>query len=158
MLYFWSEYTFIISILAWFIFEKLKNKSKILKAEGLVKNYITYMKHIKIQWCHMGVIFMSKHLKWQRLQCAHILSLIMHFHNGNVYCAVVLSVHISIFLTNKQMKNMKKQHPQLGFTFITSLNVLMLMIELHWKTRKYVTRVNNNLHQINLQKYTPEKS
>ena len=28
-------------------------------------------------------------------------------------------------------KNMKKQHPQLGFTFITSLDVVLLMVEFH---------------------------
>ena len=63
-----------------------------------------------------------------------------------------------IFLTKKKRKNMKKQHPQLGFTFITSLDVVLLMGEFHWKTRKYVTCVTKNLHQINLQKYTPEKN
>ena len=28
-------------------------------------------------------------------------------------------------------KNMKKQHPQLGFIFITSLDVVLLMVESH---------------------------
>ena len=28
-------------------------------------------------------------------------------------------------------KNMKKQHPQLGFTFITSLDVVQFMLEIH---------------------------
>ena len=28
-------------------------------------------------------------------------------------------------------KNMKKQHPQLGFTFTTSLDVVLLMVEFH---------------------------
>ena len=66
----------------------------------------------------MEVIFMPKHQIWKMRQCAHILSLSMHFHTGNVYCNAVLTVLVSIFLTNKQLKNMKKQHPQLGFTFI----------------------------------------
>ena len=128
------------------------------KSEVLVRKHITYIQRIKIQWCHMGVIFMPKHQIRQILQCAHILSLIMHFHTGNVYFDAVLTVHVSIFLTKKQLKNMKKQHPQLGFTFTTSLDVVLLMVELHWRTRKYVTCVNKNLHQIHLQKYTPEKS
>ena len=55
-------------------------------------------------------------------------------------------------------KNMKKQHPQLGFTFITSLDVVLLMVEFQRNTKTYVTFVNKNLHQITLQKYTPEKS
>ena len=94
----------------------------------------------------------------QKLQCAHILSLIMHCNTGNEYCGVVLTVHVSIFLTKKHIKNTKKQHLQLGLTFITSLHVVLLMVESHLMTRKYVTCVNNNLHQITLQKYTPEKS
>ena len=28
-------------------------------------------------------------------------------------------------------KNMKKQHPQLGFTFITLLDVVLIMVEFH---------------------------
>ena len=28
-------------------------------------------------------------------------------------------------------KNMKKQNPQLGFTFITSLDVVLIMVEFH---------------------------
>ena len=79
----------------------------------------------------MGVIFIPKDLIWQRLTCAHILSLIINFRTENVYCGVVLTVHVSIFLTKKQIKNMKKQHPQLGFTFITSLDVVLLMVEFH---------------------------
>ena len=52
-------------------------------------------------------------------------------------------------------ENMKKQHPQLCFTFITSLHVVLFMVELHWG-KKYVTCVNKNLNQMNLEKYTPE--
>ena len=65
------------------------------------------------------------------LKCAHILSLIMHFHTANVYCGAVPTVLVSILLTKKQLKNMNKQHPQLGFTFITSLDIVMLMVEFH---------------------------
>ena len=83
----------------------------------------------------MGVIFMPKYLIWQRQKIAHILSLIMHFHTGNIYCGVMMNVHKSIFLTKKQIKNMNKQHPRLGFTFITSLDVVVLMVEFHWKTK-----------------------
>ena len=106
----------------------------------------------------MEVIFMPKHQIWQMLQCAHILSLSMHFHTENVYCGAVLTVLVSIFLTKKQIKKIKKQHPQSGFTFITSLNVLLLIVEFHRKTKRYATCVIKNLPQINLQKYTPEKS
>ena len=53
---------------------------------------------------------------------------------------------------------MTKLHPQLGFTFITSLDVVLFMVGFHWETRTFVPCVNKNLHQINLQKYTPEKN
>ena len=43
--------------------KKLKYQSQ---NEGLVKNQISYMKHIKIESCHMGVIFMPKHMIWKR--------------------------------------------------------------------------------------------
>ena len=79
----------------------------------------------------MEVIFMPKHQILQMLQCAHILSLSMQFHTGNVYCDAVLTVLVSIFLTKKQLKNMKKQHPQLGFTFITSSDVVLFMVDFH---------------------------
>ena len=37
-----------------------------------------------------------------------------------------------INLTDQETdKNMTKQHPQLGFTFITSLDIVMIMVELH---------------------------
>ena len=140
------------------IWKNSNTKSKMLKIQGLVKKKITYMKQIKIQWFHMDVIFMPKHLIWRRIQGVYIPSLIMHSHTGNVYCGVVLTVNISIFLTKKQITSFKKQHPQFGFTFITSLHVVLLMVEFHWKTKKYVTCVNKNFQQMYLQKYTPEKS
>ena len=148
------------SLLSW-CDRYLKNatiKSKMLKAEVLVRKHIIYIQHKKIQWCHMGVIFMSQHQICQMLQCAHILILSMHCHTGNVYCGAVLTVLVSIFLTKKQLKKRTKLHPKLGFTVTTSLDVLLLMVEFHWKTRKYVTCVNKNIYQINLQKYKPEKS
>ena len=74
---------------------------------------------------------MPKPLIWKRLKFAHILSLIMHFHTKNVYCGAVPNVHVSIFLAKKQIKSMKKKHPQLGFIFITSLDIVLLMVEFH---------------------------
>ena len=106
----------------------------------------------------MDVIFIPNHLIWKRLQCVHIFSMIMHFHTGNVYLDAVLTVHVSIFLTKKQIISFQTQQPQLGFTFITSLRVVMIMVEFHRETREYVTYVNKNLHHTNLQKYTPENN
>ena len=79
---------------------------------------------------------MPKHMIWQMLQCAHILSLIMHFHTGNVYYGAVPNVHVSIFLTKIKIISIHKKHPQYGFTFITSLDVVILMVEFHSKRKK----------------------
>ena len=57
----------------------------------------------------MDVIFMPKHWIWKRLQCAHILSLLMHFHSENMYCSAVLTVHVSIFLNKKKIIGIKKK-------------------------------------------------
>ena len=105
----------------------------------------------------MGVIFMPKHMIWQIQQFKLILIMIMHSHTGNVYYGAVATVHV-LKSPNNLKKNMRKQHHQLGFTFITSLDVVLLMGELHRNTRKYVTCVNKNIYQINLQKYTLENN
>ena len=76
----------------------------------------------------MGVIFMPNNLIWQTLKYVHIHSHIMHNHTGNVYYDAVMTVHVSIFLTKKQIISIHTQHPQLGFTFITSLRVVLLMV------------------------------
>ena len=131
--------------------DKIQNSQSRRYGEKSHHIYETY----KIQWLYTGVIFMPKHMIYQRLKCTHILSLIVHFHTGNVYCGSVPNVHVSIFLTKKQIISIQKQHPQLGFTFITSLDVVLLMVEFHWKTRTYVTCVNKNLYGINIQKCTP---
>ena len=64
-------------------------------------------------------------------QCAHILSLIMHFHTGNVYCGAVPIVLVLISLNTKQQKDTNKQHSKIGFIFTTSLDVVLLMAEFH---------------------------
>ena len=61
------------------------------------------------------------------------------------YCDVMMTIHVSIFLTKKQIISIQKQHPQFGFAFIASLHVVVLMVEFHLKTIKYVICVNNNL-------------
>ena len=83
------------------IWKNSRIKVKILKTEGLARKHIMYIQHIKIQWCHMGVIFMPNNLIWKMQQYALILILIMHLHTGNFYRGAVTNVHISIFLTNK---------------------------------------------------------
>ena len=79
----------------------------------------------------MEVIFMPQHQIWKMRHGAHILNLSMHFHTGTVYCDAVLTVLVSIFLTKKQLKKMTKQHPQLGFIFITSSDVVLFIVDFY---------------------------
>ena len=74
---------------------------------------------------------MPNNMIWQRLQYAHILNLIINYHTGNMYNGDVPNFHVSILLTKKQIISIKKQHLQLGFTFITSLDVVLIMVEFH---------------------------
>ena len=69
----------------------------------------------------MYVIFMPKHLLWQRPQCVHILSLIMNFHTVNMYCSAVITVRVSIFLTDRQIISIQKQHVRSTDNGITPL-------------------------------------
>ena len=43
--------------------------------------------------------------------------MIMHCNTGNMYFNAVLTVHVSIFLTKKQIISIQTQHPQYGFTW-----------------------------------------
>ena len=104
------------SLLSWrdSYLKKPKIKAKMLKAEGLVRNHITYIQHIKIQGCPMSVIFIPKHLIWKMQQRALILVLIMHFHIVNMYCGAVPNVLVLILLTNKKIKN-EETKPSIRF-------------------------------------------
>ena len=137
--------------MAWFLFKKLKdisqNSQNRRSGEKENRIYETY----KIQWWHMDIIFMQMHLIWQRQKCVHILSIIMHWHTVNVYRDDVLTVHVSICLTKKQIISIHTQHPQYCFTFITPLRFVLTLVEFHWKTRKCVASVNNNFQQTNIQ-------
>ena len=72
----------------------LKNSrisAKMIKTEGPAKNKIEYMKHIKIQLCHLGIIFTPEHMVWKRQQCVCIHIHITRYHTGNVYCNLIIS-------------------------------------------------------------------
>ena len=98
-----------------------------LKKEGLGKNQIAYMKHIKIQSCHMGVIFMLKNITWQRQKCVHTHSQIMCYHTRNMYYDVVPNVQALILLTRKHMISIPTPVLKLVFTFIILLHVVQNM-------------------------------
>ena len=98
--------------------KKSRISAKMLKIEGMRKGKFTYMKLIKIQSCHTGVIFTPKHMTWKRQQCVHNNSQIMHYQNGNVYCDVVPNVQALIFLTRKKMISIPTPVLKFVFTFI----------------------------------------
>ena len=39
----------------------------------------------------------------------------MHIHTGTMYCDAVLTAHVSIFLTKKNIISIQTEHPQNGF-------------------------------------------
>ena len=82
------------SILSWHdrYFKNSRISAKILKTEGLGGKKIAYMKHIKIQSCHMGVMFTPKHMTWKSQQCVHIHIQIMCCHAKNVYFGIVPNI------------------------------------------------------------------
>ena len=109
------------------IFKNSSISDKMLKTEGLGEKKITYMKLIKIQSRHMGLIFTSKHMTWQSQQCVHVHSHIMRYHTGNVYCVVVPNVQALIFLTSKQIISIPTPVLKFVFTFIIWLHVVQNM-------------------------------
>ena len=52
-------------------------------------------------------------------------------HRKCVLQCCYINVHVSILLTKKQIISIQTQHPQYGFTFITSLHVVLIMVELY---------------------------
>ena len=81
------------------ILKKSRISAKMLKTEGLGKNQIAYMKHMKIQSFHMGVIFTPKHMIWQRQKYVYTHSQIMRYHTRNVHWDVI--VHLCAELPHK---------------------------------------------------------
>ena len=114
------------SLLSWQDSYKKKSSisAKILKTKGLGEKKIAYMKHIKIQSCHMGVIFTPKHITWQRQQCVHTHNQIMRYHTGNMYCVVVPNVQALILLTRKHIIIIPTPVLQFIFTFIIYFHVV----------------------------------
>ena len=100
------------------IFKNSRITAKVLKTEGLGEKQIAYTKLIKIQSCHMGIMFIQKHMTWQRQHCVQNHSHIMRYQNGNVHCDVVPSFLALIFLTRKQMISIPTPVLQLVCTFI----------------------------------------
>ena len=106
-------------------------KSKMIKSEGLMKKHITYMKHIKIivmphgRHIYAKAYGMAKATMCKYPQSDHTLP---HWKYVLRCCNDCPCINIS---DQETTKNMKKQHPQLGFTFITSLDVVLLMVKFH---------------------------
>ena len=102
LLHIWQKYAFIVTIMEWSLLRKNKeSKPKCPKQKVWRKSEFAYTKLIKIQSCHMGVIFTPKYMTWQRQQCVHTHSKIMRYHTGNVYCNVVPNLQALIFLIKK---------------------------------------------------------
>ena len=95
-----------LSLISWRdrYLKKLKDKSQHSQSrrsgEKAHHIYETYKNTVMPHGRHIY----AKAYDMEILQYAHILSLIMHFHTGNVYFGAVLNFHVSILLTKKQIK------------------------------------------------------
>ena len=67
-----------------------------------------------------------------------------------MYCGAVPDVHVSIFLTKKQIKN-EETTPSIWFKIYQIIGRCTANGRIPLKYKKYVTCVNDNRHQINLQ-------
>ena len=84
--------------------DKIQNAQIRRSGEKAHQIYITYKntvmphgRHIYAKESDMG-------------NATHILSMIMHFHTGNVYCGAVPTVLVSILLTKKQLKKKRRNN------------------------------------------------
>ena len=132
MLHIYQNYTFVVTVMASSLLKKLKNLSQNSQNRRSGEHKMAYMKHIKIQSCHMGVISTPNHITWQMQQCVHTHSQIMRYHTGNLYCSVVPNVQSIIFLTRKHIISIPNPVLQFVFIFIIRLHVVK-NIEFIWQ-------------------------
>ena len=100
-----------------------------LKVEGLSRKHIIYMKHIKNKVMPHGrhIYYKASDIE-NATMCAYPNSDDSLTQRKCVLrcCAKCPHTNLPEQETNKNMKN---QHPQLGFTFITLFDVVLLMVE-----------------------------
>ena len=143
-----QKYAFIITIMTLLLFEKTQGyQPKWSKQKVREKIKWAYMKLIKIQSCHMGIIFTPKHMTWQGQQCVLTHSKIMRYHTGNVYCNVVPNVLELILLTRKKMMSIPTPILPFIFTFIIWLHVVQNMAGFRYPKRKFFESVKRILLQ-----------
>ena len=101
-----------------------------LKAEGLVEKHITYMKHINTVIPHGHHIYAKASDMANATMCTYPQSnhALPHWKCILQCCAEFPYINLP---EQEKNKNMKKKHPQLFFTFITSLDVVLLLVEFH---------------------------
>ena len=128
MLHICQKYEFIITIMAWSLLKKTQvYQPKWSEQKVWGKRKSTNTKLIKINSCHMGVVFMPNIMIWQRQQCVHTHSKIMRYHTENVYCDVVPNIQELILLTRIHIISIPTQVLQFVFTFIIWLHVVQNM-------------------------------
>ena len=120
-----QKYAFIINIMAWLLYKKLKdliqnnqNRTYGEKSNCTYKNMVmTHGRHIYAKAYDMA-----------KVTCMNTHSHIMRYNTGNVYCDVVPNVQSLIFLTRKQIISILTPVLQFVFTFIIWLHVVKNMI------------------------------
>ena len=97
----------------------------------------------------------------------HISSVEVHDHTEDMCILYHLlyqmlwhkyDAHVLIFLTIKKTKKHEETTPSIRFHIYHIIGRCNTHGRIPFNEKKYVTCVNKNLHQTNLQKYTPEKN
>ena len=102
-----------------------------IKADILVKRHITYVKHIKNTVMPHGRHIYAKVFDMEKVtMCTYPQSDHELTHRKCVLRCCAKSPCINL-PDQETDKNMNKKHPQLGFKFIVSLEVVLLMVEFH---------------------------
>ena len=123
----------------------------------MVKKHITYMKHIKIQSCHIrGHNYAKASDTEKATMCTYIHSdhALPHWKCVLRCCAKFPCINIHDQETDNQCSGTTSS---IRFHIYHIIGLCTYHSRILLKDKKYVTCVNNNLHQINLQIYAPEK-
>ena len=111
------------------IWKNLKIKAKMIKIEGLVKKshhiYETYKNTVMPHGRH---IYAKEYDIAQATMCAYTQYDHAPPHWKFLLWCCTESVHVSIFLTKKHIIIIQTRHPQYSFTFIISLDIVLLVV------------------------------
>ena len=127
MLYIFQKYVFIFFIIAGLVPKKNNNKYTIRNKEGLVKWSGLCLKHIRIMWYRIFIIFNKRNPKWILLHYVPTHWLKLHRHTINLCCSILKIVHILLSEVRNQI-SITKIHPLQKFFMLTKCSNVVRFI------------------------------